>query len=55
MSHCQMYYMESSFLIRGNLTIQFKHKKPNKQSKTGILMKLTKNLVITEGSLWNRY
>ena len=30
-------------------------KTPNKQSKTGVLMILAKNLVIIASSLWSRY
>ena len=46
---------EGSFCIRENLTIQFNHKKSNKQIKGGILMKPTKNLVITASSWWTKY
>ena len=41
-----IYSRESNFLFRGNSTVQFSHKKLNKQSKTDNLMKLTKNPVI---------
>ena len=53
---CQnIYYSaESSFLFRGNSMIQLDYKK-NEQSKTGILMKLAKHLVINASSLWTRY
>ena len=49
---CQnIYYSaESSFLFRGNSMIQLDYKK-NEQSKTGILMKLAKHLVINASSL----
>ena len=42
---------ENCFLFIGNSTTQFNHKKPNKQSKKDILMKLMKN----PNSLWTWY
>ena len=56
-----IYSLKSSFDFRGNSTIQFNHKIPNKQSKAGTLIKLTKNLVIIPsiayelGAKWNIY
>ena len=44
--YLNIYSRESSFHFRGNSTIPFNHEKLNKQSKAGILIKLTKNLVI---------
>ena len=40
--YADIYSRESSSLFRENSAIEFNHKKPNKQSKTDILMKLTK-------------
>ena len=40
-----IYSRDSSFIFSGNSTIHFNHKK-KKQSRTGTLIKLRKNLVI---------
>ena len=48
-------FVKAAFFLEGFSTTQFKHKKTNKQSKTGIMIKLTKNLVIIAGSLLTRY
>ena len=43
----------AAFFLKGIQTTQFHHKKTKKHSKTGILMKLTKNLVIIASRLRN--
>ena len=48
-------FVKAAFFLEGFSTTQFKHKKTNKQSKAGIMIKLTKNLVIIAGSLLTRY
>ena len=48
-------FLRKQFFLEGIQAIQFNHKKPNKQSKTGILNNLTKDLVIIASSIWPRY
>ena len=51
-----VYFCENNFHFRENSNnpVSSLTKNKKKHSKTGILMKLTKNLVITAGSLWTK-
>ena len=54
--YIQLYILvKAAFSLEGIQRSCLIIKKTNKQSKAGILMKLTKNLVIIASSLWTRY